>query len=849
VLLRRSNVIPILLLLLTSLPLVAAPLFPDAPSSHWASDALRSLAARGLVEGYPDGTFKGDRSVSRWELAQIVARLLARSEGEHKTFAGREDREVLSRLALSLQEELDTLGVRVSALEDGSTRLDRRITELERITFYGTLDARMMTQTFQNEGVSDNDSGRRGGGLPGGLTYINYEEAVGTVPPGLIRPQVNGVLPVMDYLRGRVLNNGVGFTSRALLGVNVDISPDLDAGLELVGFSSQGNQFIDGYWGLNAPYTAHVGSANPGDTSLPLNHQPFTRMVMDRFWLEHEPTQTKIEIGSITDLKITPLIYMGQNNANLEGPPRLNFGTAARGEIALPARQTLRWELFQSRIGTRNFFQQQNYDHQVYGADLRYSFDDKAGWLQLDYARIHDEAINGAPLNTGVLGFNNVAYGASTGWTPFQWVNPPGHFALQRSAFEQSQTSAAQIGLNTADTRPIPGWNGNQDNAVGVTAGGGNYGPQSQQTYGVEMGYDWEWGENDEVGVQLNYGHSDYRSNRNSSYTSRGDALRVALSGTALARELEFDLDYLRVDPNYGPTRFRNGLIGARFPSVFQVAGAFHAHDFVTYPFNRTGWRGELKWHFNERQGDVWIGGELFEQTRTSLYDVRVTPNALGQGIPTSPVIGFAPGFVDYVFAGYAHPALYGPLSANSFTPNLAPLEDNRGEQRRINLGARYRFEDPDISLKGEFRRYSYNRDSTLTPSQGGSQNLVDIDADTWYLELGWDLTDQHKVTLGSDIIKVTGHHDPGGLYNAYAARTQSIDFHNIDSTQTIPFLSFDWRPDEKTEWDFTVRRYDTTDGVSSSVTAGRAFDTVGSSIHPFEWSGWQLSSTYSLKF
>ena len=55
------------LVLATSVALQAAPLFPDVPEGHWAKDAVAALAAKGLVEGYPDGTFKGDRSASRWD--------------------------------------------------------------------------------------------------------------------------------------------------------------------------------------------------------------------------------------------------------------------------------------------------------------------------------------------------------------------------------------------------------------------------------------------------------------------------------------------------------------------------------------------------------------------------------------------------------------------------------------------------------------------------------------------------------------------------------------------------------------------------------------------------------------
>ena len=51
-------------------------LFPDVASNHWAYEAVSNLSRRGLVEGYPDGTFGGDRLLTRYEFAEIVYRAL-----------------------------------------------------------------------------------------------------------------------------------------------------------------------------------------------------------------------------------------------------------------------------------------------------------------------------------------------------------------------------------------------------------------------------------------------------------------------------------------------------------------------------------------------------------------------------------------------------------------------------------------------------------------------------------------------------------------------------------------------------------------------------------------------------
>ena len=55
-------------------------LFPDVPSNHWAYEAVEGLRQRGLVIGYEDGNFKGDRLLTRYEFAQIVYRALQRAQ-------------------------------------------------------------------------------------------------------------------------------------------------------------------------------------------------------------------------------------------------------------------------------------------------------------------------------------------------------------------------------------------------------------------------------------------------------------------------------------------------------------------------------------------------------------------------------------------------------------------------------------------------------------------------------------------------------------------------------------------------------------------------------------------------
>ena len=89
----------------------AANPFSDVPRDHWAYDAVTQLAADGVVEGYGDGTYRGDRNITRYEMAQMVAKAMAKDDMPVS------DRALVDRLAAEFADELNNLGVRVSNLE------------------------------------------------------------------------------------------------------------------------------------------------------------------------------------------------------------------------------------------------------------------------------------------------------------------------------------------------------------------------------------------------------------------------------------------------------------------------------------------------------------------------------------------------------------------------------------------------------------------------------------------------------------------------------------------------------------------------------------------------------------
>jgi len=104
---KKSLVLAMAMALGVTASAYAANPFTDVPAGHWAYDSISKLAAAGVIEGYGDDTFRGDRLMTRYEMAQIVAKAMAKGAN-------------VDKLAAEFADELDALGVRVAALEKKS---------------------------------------------------------------------------------------------------------------------------------------------------------------------------------------------------------------------------------------------------------------------------------------------------------------------------------------------------------------------------------------------------------------------------------------------------------------------------------------------------------------------------------------------------------------------------------------------------------------------------------------------------------------------------------------------------------------------------------------------------------
>ena len=235
----------------------AANPFSDVTPDDWAFQAVSDLSAQGVVEGYPDGSFKGERNMTRYELAQIIARLMAKEDQLNA-----EQQATLDKLAGEYADELANLGVRVANLEK----------KVGNISWSG--DARMQ---FQRTRVFDVDNGK--------IKTTDHEDDWN----GRMRINVNGQVNDQVTVEGRFLSE-MNFKDDAAADTSMDklhvvyqptdaFSIDLgrtSAGLSQTGiFMDDDGQYDgivaaydNGKFNLSAGYGRVGGGYEYGDASL-----------------------------------------------------------------------------------------------------------------------------------------------------------------------------------------------------------------------------------------------------------------------------------------------------------------------------------------------------------------------------------------------------------------------------------------------------------------------------------------------------------------------------------------------------------------------------------------------------
>ena len=143
----KNRILLLCFIILASASLVFAGPFSDVPKNHWAFDAIETLFDKGIFEGYPDGTFKGNKVVSRFHLAMITAKMLASVEQKPERIS-KSDLKVIERLTMEFADELEMMNIKVKSLKSDLEGVQKEVSGIRK-------DIRSI-QEFIKNGGNDN---------------------------------------------------------------------------------------------------------------------------------------------------------------------------------------------------------------------------------------------------------------------------------------------------------------------------------------------------------------------------------------------------------------------------------------------------------------------------------------------------------------------------------------------------------------------------------------------------------------------------------------------------------------------------------------------------------------------
>jgi hypothetical protein len=775
----------------------AAPLFPDVPEQHWARDAVANLAAKGILEGYPDGTFKGDRAATRWEMAMALQRFLAKMEAEHSKFATKAELEQLRAVVNNLKDELEALGVRVKNLEAKVDEHDKRITELERITFEGDFVTRLVTTSVKNNGRTLNGTGF-------------WENSVGGVngifaTPGTVAAPGVGFLPgTVSLTNLRPLVNGLGLTAKANLTVKVKVDKDWNAKLRFAAYTSVGNEVLDAYWGVSAPYLTNTFTSTNTlfAATQPMNHQPWTRMVFDQLMMEHKPTGTKIVAGAIDDIHFDDFVVAKIVNPGIDGRDTTVYAPMMKEAKSIVST----WKFAECKDSYLPYYGISA------GGGTRFISDMQ--W-EVMYSKL-PSFIGGsgaADITPHLIGFN-------LGW------KIKDQYAIKLNFANVSENSTVPVGANYTTVPVTTLLMGNWTNPAGETGvlpmNAGTMGTQVQNSVGLSFNYRFD---PSKIRIVLAGAYSIYKPTKASSYDIGGSHFRGGIGWTSQKETVDLDLDFVYTDPYYDamqlfyPLSGTTGLLGNNvtmmFPNIAYSPFGYQLHDSDMAPNNRTGIRfgGELRWNDGDGRLNLRVG--WLQQAKASNYVADVN------GFLT----GYKPGFIEN---------LYNPLlvvaNANS--------ETKKGTDVHLGLGVEHKFSPSPFKANLSYDYYSHKRDSNFAVGTAqNTNNVVDLKDSILKLGLSYAFNDRFTLRGGVDYTAIQGYH---ALFNPNPAAIFS-NTNVIDVAQITPNIGFDYEVGKNTTWSTDFRYYNTNDKLNQ--------DFAGVPSNQYDWTGYQIMTQFKIKF
>lgn len=803
----------------------AAPLFPDVPNEHWARDAVANLAAKGVLEGYPDGTFKGERAATRWEMAMAIQRLLAKMEAEHATFATKADLEALRALVNNLKDELDALGVRVKNLEGNVSDLDKRVTEKERITFEGDMVAKFVSIGIRNTGITGTPFWAPFVGGTG--VFINSVDP--TVPPNYYYHKIG----TADLISGRPFINGAGFTNRARLGIKIKLSKDMSAAIRLASFTSAGNPYVDAYWGVNAPYLSNTFAGNGYVTGQAINNQPWTKMTFDSFILEHHPSKTSLTVGAINEVDVDNFILSRVPNPNIQGQSISKFAEQVVSSTK------------KREVSAMKYKEDEDTYIPFYGIRVR----SKAHVItNMTYEFLYSKMPHGDTIGTGT-GFSGITqpqlFSINGTW------DLKGHGYFKLNALEIFENNlAGGVSAFTPDHGNFWAWSdpnsyaGQAASAQPMRSSSGTtfISQQKQTSWGASVNYVFT---PSNIRAVLGYGNTAYKPNILSGYTVNGNHFRAGVGWTNEKNTLDLDAEYVSTDPYYDPFQLyyqgigtlilgglpttQGGVITA-MPLPAFYAGApgsyipfgYQLHDSGLYTNNRTGLKFGAEYRLPEQRGRVNLRFASLQEHTASTQQVD-TSGGLN---------GMKPGFIEPLFMILSHNN-QGTGAPGAFNP-----EAPKGKTTQFGGGVEYKFDPMPLKVSAQYDGYQFRRDSIYNGTLNliGLTNQCNLKYNIFRLGLDYKTCDKFNLRGNLDLATLRGYHWAFNIPYVSAGAPKTAGSDAVGVSQIMPGVGFDYDIAKNTQWTMDLKYINTTDYMNDLIS-------------PQNYSGIQMMTQFKIKF
>ncbi len=143
---NKKTIINTAAIILASASTAFAAPFSDVPASHWAYEAVNNMAEKGIIQGFPDSTFKGNQNLTRYQLAVMTAKMLANIEQNGVGSIAKNDLQTLEKLTVEFADELALLGVKATALEDDMQTVKEDVSGLK-------IDVASIKDSIKNGGI------------------------------------------------------------------------------------------------------------------------------------------------------------------------------------------------------------------------------------------------------------------------------------------------------------------------------------------------------------------------------------------------------------------------------------------------------------------------------------------------------------------------------------------------------------------------------------------------------------------------------------------------------------------------------------------------------------------------